>query len=357
MVNTKRRWAIGLTYKLVHALPAVLRVLREAKSSWLSYNIAMAKEVKKPVKKSANNGGRVRKLTKKQAKAKAKKEVKTRQPLPSSFRLTWLVFKVIKKYWKTLGAIVLVYLLLNIIFASGLSNVSSEFDNIKADLQANGSSSTSILHAAGVFTALVGSAGSSGSSTGSSLQITLFIIESLVIIWALRHLISGQEIGVKQAYYHAMTPLIPFLLVLAVVVIQLLPATIGALVFEAVANSVITNGTVATVASSIIFVLLASWSFYMICASIFSLYIVTLPDMQPRQALRSAKDLIKHRRLQVIRRVVFLPLAILIFMGVVIVPLIFVASLLVPSVFFALSMLAILFVHTYLYSLYRSLIE
>jgi hypothetical protein len=89
----------------------------------------MAKEVKKPPKKAAVRTGRVRKLTKKQTRTKAKKEVKSRQPLPGSFKLTVRVLKTMKRYWKPLGGIVLVYLILNIVFASGLSNVSSEFNS------------------------------------------------------------------------------------------------------------------------------------------------------------------------------------------------------------------------------------
>jgi len=44
-------------------------------------------------------------------------------------------------------------------------------------------------------------------------------------------------------------------------------------------------------------------------------------------------------------------------MGLVIVPLIIFASAIVPAVFYILSMLAILFIHTYLYSLYRGMLE
>jgi hypothetical protein len=44
-------------------------------------------------------------------------------------------------------------------------------------------------------------------------------------------------------------------------------------------------------------------------------------------------------------------------MGVVIVPLILFAQAIVPAVFYLLSMLAILFAHAYLYSLYRELLE
>lgn len=315
----------------------------------------MAKEVKKQSKKAAAGVGRIRKLTKKQNRAKAKNHIKTRKPLPGSFKLAWHVFGIFKSHWRTLGGIVLVYLLLNIVFASGISNISGNFDSIKTELQTGGGHN--LWHAAGGFANLVASSGSSGSSTGSSLQSALFIIESLVIIWSLRHLLSGQPVTVKGAYYKAMTPLIPFLLVIAVIIIQLLPVTIGALVLAVVSTSVFTNTAVATGFSIGMLVLLACWSLYMISSSIIALYIVTLPDIEPRQALRSARDLVRFRRLLVIRKVLFMPILIFIVMGLVIVPLILFAKPVVPAVFYILSMLAILFAHSYLYSLYRGLIE
>jgi hypothetical protein len=249
----------------------------------------------------------------------------------------------------------LVYLLLNIVFASGISNVSSAFSTIKTDLQASGG--PNFTSAASGFASLVGSAGASGSSTGSTLQSVLFVIESLVIIWALRHLLSDQPISVKAAYYRSMAPLIPFLLVIFVIIIQLLPVTIGATVFAAIVTSVFPGTGLASVLSAIAVIFLAIWSLYMVSSSIFALYIVTLPDMQPRQALRSARDLVSYRRLTVIRKVLFLPLLILVVMGLVIVPLILAVSVVVPAVFYILSMLAILFIHTYLYSLYRGMLE
>jgi hypothetical protein len=311
--------------------------------------------IKKRPAKSVPSDGRVRKLTKKQKKAKAKQEARLQKPVIGSFRLTWRVFGIIKQYWRTLGGIVLVYLVLNIVFASGISNISSNFDSIKNDLKINGGHG--LWHAAGGFSALVLSSGANSSTTGSTLQTVLFILESLVIIWALRHLLSGQAIGIKQAWYKAMTPLIPFILVIFVIIIKLLPVTVGGVTLAAVATSVFTNTGLATTFTTIVFLLLAAWSVYMVSASVFALYIVTLPDMQPRQALRSAKDLVRFRRWLVLRKVFFLPFVIFAVMGVIVVPLILYASAIVPIVFYILSMLAILFVHTYLYSLYRELLE
>jgi hypothetical protein len=315
----------------------------------------MAKEVKKTRSKKTAANGRVRKLTKKQTRAKAKKEVKSRKPLPGSFKLAARSFMVIKANWRPLGGIVLVYILLNIVFASGISNVSGAFSTIKADLQASGGHN--LWHAAGGFASLVGSSGASGSGTGSTLQSVLFVIESLVIIWALRHLLSGQAITVKRAYYSSMAPLIPFLLVIAVIIIQLLPMTIGAAILAAISSSVFPGMATASIVSGVALAFLAAWSIYMVSGSVFALYIVTLPDIQPRQALRSAKDLVSFRRLVILRKFLFLPILILVVMGLIIVPLILYASAIVPAVFYVLSVLALLFVHTYLYSLYRGMLE
>ncbi len=318
----------------------------------------MAKSEKKgskraPAKNGTANVSRIRKLTRRQKKKVNKKQAKQKN-IPGSFKLTSMVFSTIRTYWKTLGGIVLVYLILNIIFASGISNLNGAVSNIKDNFQASGGQH--FWDAVGGFGSLVGSSGASSSQTASILQSILIIISSLVIIWALRQLLAGNSIGIKQAYYHATAPLIPFLIIIAVIFIQLLPVTIGTVIIGAILSAIFNSSAALNAAFVLIFSALAIWSFYMISSSIFALYIVTLPEMQPRQALRSAKNLVKFRRWQLMRRVIFLPIFILVAMAILVVPLILFASFLVAPIFYALSMVAILFIHTYLYSLYRTLL-
>jgi len=311
----------------------------------------MAKEVnKKPAKKAAAVSRRVRLLTKKQAKEKAKKEAYKESPIPNSFQLMAKVFRDFRKFWKPLSGILLVYLVLNIIFTTGfISNINSSVSTIRSDLN----STHSLSKAVSGFGSLLGSGGQS-SSVAQSL---LLVLESLVIIWALRHLLAGENITVKQAYYRSTTPLIPFMLVIFVIILQLLPITIGAATLAVVLSSAFTATGLLTVVFAILLALLALWSFYMISSSIFALYIVTLPDMQPRQALRSARNLVRFRRWSIMRRLLFLPICILLLMGLVVVPLILLTPFLITAVYFVLTMLAILFANTYLYNLYRGLIE
>ena len=95
----------------------------------------------------------------------------------------------------------------------------------------------------------------------------------------------------------------------------------------------------------------------MLSSSVFSVYIVTLPDMHPRRALKSAKNLVKFRRWAIMRRLIYLPIFILVAMGILVIPLILYATFLVVPVFYTLSVFSLLFVHVYLYTFYRELIK
>jgi hypothetical protein len=299
----------------------------------------------KTVAKKTTASSRTRKPTKKQAKQTVKKQVRSRAKVPGSFSLVRYTFNFIKHYWRPLMGIVLVYSLLNLIFVSGfLSSASAIIDN---------SNSKQFSDALNTFGSLFSGNGSNATST---MQSVLLIIESLVIIWALRHLFSGEEIRVKQAYYHSTSPLIPFVLVVFVVMLQLLPITIGSAILAIVLSSITGNAAVEFI-FTLLFIVLSFWSIYMISSSVFALYIVTLPNMQPRSALKSAKNLVHFRRWHIVRRLLFLPLFIILFMAVFMVPLILYAKFLVTSTFFVLCMLAVLFAHTYLYSLYKGLLD
>jgi hypothetical protein len=321
-------------------------------TSVFRYNISMAKRESASRKKSASSkttakistGARVRDATKSQDRIKNEKKVRSRQPVIGSFKLTGQSLSFIKNYWKPLGGIVLVYSLLNLFLASGLINNAS---SVVADVSSN-----KLSDAMTSFSSIL----AGGTNQMPTMQTVLFVVESLVIIWALRHLFSGEGIGIKQAYYHSSAPLIPFVIILFVILLQLLPITLSSAVFAIVLSS-ITGNTIIEAVITFLFVASAFWSIYMLCSSVFALYIVTLPNMQPRTALRSAKNLVHFRRWQVVRRILFLPIFIVIVMAVILVPFILYAKFLVTPSFFILSMLSILYAHTYLYSLYKGLLE
>ncbi|HVI60648.1 MAG TPA: hypothetical protein VM535_00655, partial [Candidatus Saccharimonadales bacterium] len=107
----------------------------------------------------------------------------------------------------------------------------------------------------------------------------------------------------------------------------------------------------------LLFGLLTLFSLYMISSSLFALYIVTLPDMTPRKALRSARELVRDRRWTVLRKILCLPVILFLGAALVMVPIIIWLTPLAQWVFFLLTMFALVAVNTYMYSLYRELLN
>ena len=301
---------------------------------------------------------RRRKLSRQQKRLRAKKEAAAKTALPGSFKLTGLTLRLMGDNWRVLAGIMAVYLVLNSVFASGLSSLSLGVGDIKETLNdISGGSYGGLITALGTFIVLVSSSGSSSSQTASVLQSVLIVLVSLVVIWTLRHLVAGKKVALKQAYYRSTGQLVPFLLVIGALILRILPLALGTLLLQAVSSQGSAAGAPETVLVLLLFVGLAAWSVYMLCGAVFALYIVTLPDMEPRQALRSAKELAGFRRFKILRKFIFLPLAILFIIGAIIIPLIYLLPPLVAPVFYVLSASALLFAHAYLYNLYRSLLE
>ena len=95
----------------------------------------------------------------------------------------------------------------------------------------------------------------------------------------------------------------------------------------------------------------------MITASVFALYIVTLPDMSPFRALRSAKELVRGRRLMIWRKLILLPFVLFLGTTVVVLPFLLFLTPLTVWIFFILSTAWFAVIHSYLYTLYRELLN
>jgi sterol desaturase/sphingolipid hydroxylase (fatty acid hydroxylase superfamily) len=145
--------------------------------------------------------------------------------------------------------------------------------------------------------------------------------------------------------------------VLLVIGLQLIPLIIGSTLYSLVIGNAIAVTLLEKLFWLFVFIALACLSLYFLSSSVFAVYIVTLPDMTPIKALRSARELVKDRRLQVIRKVLWLPILLLLASSLIMLPIILWITALAQIVFFILSMLVLIVVHTYMYSLYRELLH
>jgi hypothetical protein len=304
----------------------------------------------------------------------AKADAKARKkPKYKSFRLhkrikhhapklpNW--WQLLKKSWalilankKPILVFVLVYGLLNLLLVRGFS-ASIDIDEIKESFSAiTGEESAGLASGFTAFGLLFSASSQGSNDIGQIYQTFLLVVSSLAIIWLYRQQQAGNKVSMKMAFYRGMYPLIPFILVLLVIGLQLIPALIGNFLFTTVTSGGLAVGFVEQAMWTLFFILTLLLSLYMISSSSIALYIVTLPEMTPMIALRQARELVRYRRFAVLLRALAIVLVIFALLFVIVLPVIFIAPTLAEWIFFLITVLAIPLVHGYMFSMYRELL-
>ncbi len=290
-------------------------------------------------------------------RGKFQKRIKHPGPkLPSSFRLFRQSLGTIKRNKVLFAAIFAIYAALSVLMVRGFSNVAN-LPGVKATLMASHDGTWS------VGTNLLGSLFSAAAPPGtvtaaSAYQSMLFLIISLVTIFALRQ-VYGKQVKpapIKTSFYKGTQQLIPFVLVMLVIGLQLIPLLIGTSVYSFVVTGGVIVGLLEQTLCLSVLALLVLSSFYMMTSSLIALYIVTLPDVRPMQALRSARELVRFRRWTVMRKIIALPIIILVCVVVIMMPIVLFLTPIAEWLFFGLSLGLLIVAHSYLYNLYRELV-
>ncbi|HSX34289.1 MAG TPA: hypothetical protein VLF62_01450 [Candidatus Saccharimonadales bacterium] len=300
---------------------------------------------------------KVKKPDPKHGPVSLKLESEAHEPIPTAPKLLLRTLRLIRDNWKIMLGLALIYLVLNLLLVQGLS-AASNLETAKSSLDAFGQgAANNVANGITLYTSLIGASGTNIAPTAGAYQFLLALIMTLAIIWSLRQIYAKRVINsIKDAFYYGMYPLIPFFFVLLVVLMHLLPFALGAVLY----GIVMANGIATTFIEQSLFLLvflgLGFLSLYLLCSSAFALYIVTLPEMTPMGALRSARDLVAYRRWSIMRKVIFLPFVLLVIGAIIMVPFILFATIAAPWIFAALVTLLIVVAHSYMYTLYRALL-
>ncbi len=277
------------------------------------------------------------------------------KPLPGIIALCRLAMLPMKKNKKLFLGIIALYLLLSLVFLGGIS-FSLSFLEVKNNLEETFGNNLSGFSSTLTMLTYILSSGTGAQGGSSGFQAFIALLTSLAIIWGIRQVLAGDSVTVRQTFYQGIYPLVPFLLILFVIGLQLIPFLIGNFLL----STILANELAVTFAEKmlwwLVFGLLALLSLYMVTSSIFALYISTLPNMMPMKALRSARGLVLHRRLPIVFRLIGLPIIVAIIYFVILTPLIFIVPILAVPAFLFLSSFSLYFVHSYIYNLYRSLL-
>lgn len=274
-------------------------------------------------------------------------------------------FAFIGKHWQIILGITAVYTALYFILVRGIGG-GIDFETLKSDVtgtlgsvlgEGEVSGVTSVFGLVGLL--VVNPALSNQQSPMSNYyQTAIFIIFVLAMIWAMRQLHAGQRITVKDAFYKGMYPLVPFILVVLVIGVQMIPVFVANIAIQLVQD--VDNPLALSLAEQVLWalfwLLMVASTLYMVSGSIFGLIVVTLADMTPIRALKGAYDIVRFRRLVIMRRFVVLLLLLLIGLVVIMLPVLLWAVQIASVVYTLWSSFTVMVMVVFVYMLYRRML-
>lgn len=302
-----------------------------------------------------------------------RRDYKRSLKLPGYWSFTNAVRSTLMKNWRLFGGLVLVYIVATIII-SGFGAQQS-YANLSDALQ-QGSGD--------LFKGNFGSVGQAGLlllttvTTGLSPNLTqaqsilgglAFFFAWLATIWLLRNTLAGNRPKLRDGLYNSGSPVLATLAVGFIFMIQLLPAAFAIIIYSAAQTSGMLEGGVAAMLVWGSVLLLGILSLYWITSSFIALVVVTLPGMYPMQAIRTAGDLVVGRRVRILFRYAWLLFIVVLVWAIIVIPIILFDSWLkqilpainwlptVPLVIMSLGSVTLIYVTSYIYLLYRRIVD
>ncbi len=302
-----------------------------------------------------------------------RRDYKRKLALPGYWSLTNSVRAILWKHWRLFGGLALVYIVVTIVIGGfgqqgAYSNLAQTLKDTSGDLFTGNFGSVgqaSLLLLTSVTTGL-----SPNLTEAQSVLSGLTVFFGwLATVWLLRNILAGHKPRLRDGLYNSGSPVLATAIVSFIVTIQLLPAAIALIIYSAAAGSGLLESGVSAMLVWGSITLLSILSVYWISSSLLALVIVTLPGMYPMQAIRAAGDLVIGRRLRVLYRLAWVLLLVIVAWMVIMIPIIifddWVKDLLpavswlpiVPFSIIAMGSLTLIFTSSYIYMLYRRIVD
>ncbi len=283
------------------------------------------------------------------------------KPIPAKIRLKgsiWLSRETLKLIYTnrfSFFKILVVYILIDVIFVLGFSIPGVNASTLKLTSNFKGSLG-SLYKGINLFGFVLNSSSSNSSNPAAPAYAAfLFIVLGLVLFWSFRKIYLKQKFHLKEAYYNAMAPLIPYILVTIVVVIEFIPLSFALVLYNYVFIGGIAVGSLEKMVWALIIILLAILSFFLLSGSIFALPIVTKPGVNPVQALRKARQITKGLKLQISGRLIFGIISGLLGLSIIMILIAMSVPTIAGIALQLLSVLIVLYFFCYLFVLYMEI--
>jgi len=151
----------------------------------------------------------------------------------------------------------------------------------------------------------------SSDGTISTYVSLVSVIMNLALVWMILQLEGGAKtVSLRQAYYDGTAGFVRFLLVSAVLVAELIPATVGLFIYSiGVAGAAPGTTGFERVIVTLLALALTIPSLFWINRSLLALVVVPGGQLRPMAAIRDSWGRVKGRSWQVLRKLLFLILA------------------------------------------------
>lgn len=199
--------------------------------------------------------------------------------------------------------------------------------------------------------------------------VILGLLVWLTVVWILRQRMAGHRVKLRDGLYNAGSPIVATGVVALVLALQLIPIALAVIGYVAAQSTGLLNGGVEAMLFWISAAGLATLSIYWITSSAVALVVVTLPGMYPFRALKIAGDLVIGRRLRIMYRILWMMLLLVVMWAIILIPVILLDTGIkglwptiqwlpvVPVAMTILSTLSIVWTASYVYVLYRRIVD
>jgi hypothetical protein len=281
--------------------------------------------------------------------------------LPGYIGLTRTVFGLLGRDWKLFGGFFGLSAVASLVLLgiASQSNYSTVVSGLKAADPVVWTRTLAIFGAA-----LSGSLNPTASANSGLIASLLVVLGWLVMVWLLRHRVGGKKVSLRDGLYQAGAPLISTILVTLVGLVQCIPLVLVAVGYNAAVSTGLTSNGIEAMLFYGAATLMVLLSLYWLTSTFIALIVVTLPGVHPFAALKASGDLVIGRRFRLILRLLWLGLVMLVVWAVVLIPAIMLSDVInlawlpiVPLSVLLLSNATLVIASTYIYLLYRRLVD
>ncbi len=290
--------------------------------------------------------------------------------LPSTLSLLKATVQQLKYSRKLFAGIALTYALLLVLFTGALISgydVATSKQLLQELAGSQGAQASNLTSSLTLFGGLFAGTGDDSQAAGV-YQSIIVLMSSLAFVWAYRqtygqinesgaHKNTAPKLKVRDAFYAGMYPLVPALFVLCMIGIGLLPVVLASGIYGTMISAGLAVGVIEQSLWAFGIGALIAFSLYLLTSWSLAFYVVSLPNVYPRDAIKAARRYVSGRRMKVLSKMFLLAILLLSFIVVVVLPAILFVPAIAELLFFVTTIGCFVIMHGFMYNLYRALLK